>query len=165
MTPENTLYFELLKEWSIWLVGLQTAALGLSTFLSGKEDRVHVDRKWALRGGLCFATSIFFATWVLGAIPDIVIHFQSGRSASEQAMFSWLPIPLFLFAAMEHWFFLIGLFMFVAALFKAPQTSLTPTNADMKILHQLLEDVRKDQSGQRIAELLRGNLIEKEKPE
>ncbi|CAA9394547.1 MAG: hypothetical protein AVDCRST_MAG93-9904 [uncultured Chloroflexia bacterium] len=64
---------ELLADWSTWLVGLQTGALALITFIAGKEGFLKFTNwfaRWLVYGAICsFALSTVFATIVLGQIP------------------------------------------------------------------------------------------------
>ncbi len=119
MTDKTITFLQLLKDWSVWLVSLQTAALGLFTLFGGKEHSVAINRRWALSGAVCFAASIVCATWVLGAIPDILLRAHPDENPYGMDLFEWLPVRLWIFTTAEHWFFILGLILFVRALFSS----------------------------------------------
>jgi hypothetical protein len=131
-----------LKDWSAWLVGIQAAVLGLAGLSIGKDGSlVAADAKAGrlfLRVAIvAFAGSIFCATWVLGAIPSIVLRL--GRTPEDDNFyhmpisgapaFEWfyerLPglvqslLQLWFFVAAEHWLFVIGMAFFVASVYVA----------------------------------------------
>jgi hypothetical protein len=114
----------LLKDWSIWLVSLQTGALGVASFIVGKGDAFSLNRAWLKLALVSFALSIVAATFVLAALPDIALriaNMASGSSAGGAVDFYWLPIfnqgrwspfshtPLVLYTLAEHVFFVVGL--------------------------------------------------------
>jgi hypothetical protein len=107
----------LLKDWSIWLVSLQTGALGVASFIVGKGDAFSLNRAW-------LKLALVAATFVLAALPDIALriaNMASGSSAGGAVDFYWLPIfnqgrwspfshtPLVLYTLAEHVFFVVGL--------------------------------------------------------
>ena len=109
-----------LKDWSTWLVSLQTGALGLVSFVTGKETGFKFN-KCLLKTVICFfAASIIAATWVLAAIPSLALRIGD-RQLSEAEFYhmdifpTWPHIPLEYVTIAQHWLFLIGLGCFVAA--------------------------------------------------
>lgn len=115
---------ELLKDWSIWLVGLQTGILGLITFISGKDGFFKLEEKWARRAIFFIGASIFFATWVLAMLPPILLRMRSmgGNIYTidfyNMSITEWLPIPLWVFSSLQHWLFLIGVFFLMLSISK-----------------------------------------------
>ena len=106
---------ELLKDWSIWMVGLETGILGLVTFIGGKESFFH--DKWARFAIFSFAGSIFFATWVLAALPDILLRMHSATdNFYRMPIFNWLPIQLWMVSSVQHWLFVFGVLFFMLSI-------------------------------------------------
>jgi len=73
-----------LKDWSTWLVTIQTAVLAAVGYSLGKGALLPIDRNPLVRKLLVatfisLALSIFFATWALGAIPSILLRIQETR--------------------------------------------------------------------------------------
>jgi uncharacterized protein (TIGR02246 family) len=114
----------LLKDWSIWLVSLQTGALGVASFIVGKGTAFSLNRAWLNLALLFFALSIVAATFVLAALPDIALRMAdiaSGSSAAEAVSIYWLPLfnqgrwspfshtPLWYYTLAEHVCFVVGL--------------------------------------------------------
>jgi hypothetical protein len=73
--------------------------------------------RWAV---LFFALSIIFATWVLGAIPSIVMRMEKDdQNFYQMGMFEWRPfvwIPFWVFTFSEHIFFVIGIVCFMLSI-------------------------------------------------
>ena len=111
---------ELLKDWSIWMVGLETGILGLVSFIGGKEGFFKLDEKWARRTVFVFAVSIFCATWVLAALPSILLRMENEKTDNfyQMWMFEWLPIPLWIFSSAQHWLFVTGVFFMMLSITK-----------------------------------------------
>jgi hypothetical protein len=127
-----------LKEWSAWLVSIQAAVLGLATFMIGRNGSLPVanskrGRRFLIIALVAFATSIFFATWVLGAMPSILLRIEDNPTADNfyhmpiagapgfETVYQWLPgwgkymLQLWAFTLAEHLLFLIGILCFVLA--------------------------------------------------
>lgn len=120
-----------LKEWSIWLVGLQTGVIGLVLFISGKEGMFKLDGRLA-RGTLlgaicCFAMSIVAASWVLAGIPSILTRMSSASDGFYDMpliigeLFGWeITLPdLWVFTSAEHLFFIGGILLFMVSIIGA----------------------------------------------
>jgi hypothetical protein len=111
---------QLLKDWSIWLVGLQTGVLGLVTFIGGKEGFFKLDVQWARIAIFFFAFSIIIATWVLAALPSILMRMQNERdNFYNMGLFEWAPFkwtPLWLFTFLQHILFVLGIFFFMLSI-------------------------------------------------
>jgi|SRR5829696_4179964 len=128
-----------LKEWSAWLVSIQAAVLGLATFMVGRNGSLPVtNSKWGRRfliiAIVAFASSIFFATWVLGAMSSILLRIEKNPTADNfyhmpiagapgfEAVYQLLPgwgkymLQLWTFTLAEHLLFLIGILCFVLAI-------------------------------------------------
>ena len=114
---------QLLKDWSIWLVSLQTASLGLVTFIGGKEGLIKLDARWARFAIICFALSIVAATWVLAALPSIFMRMQDdAENFYKIGMFEWPPfkwVPLWVFTFLEHILFVLGILFFMLSVTSA----------------------------------------------
>ncbi len=102
-----------LKDWSIWLVSLQTAVIGLLT-VAGKD---RMSRRGAMGVVACFVVSIIAATFVLGGIPSIAQRVPKGSEANVYLLpvFEGWPI-LWVFTLAEHVFFMVGLVIFAVDL-------------------------------------------------
>ena len=59
-----------LREWSAWMVGVETILLGFLVTLLG-DDRLALGSAWLKTAALSFGASMLFAAWVLGGIPSI----------------------------------------------------------------------------------------------
>jgi hypothetical protein len=109
--------FDLLKNWSIWLVGVQTAVLGLVSFLAGKEGSFRLNEKLARLAIFCFAGSIIMATWVLGGLPTIALSITSPReNFYALPPINWWVfkrVPLWVYTAAQHWLFIGGIIFFM----------------------------------------------------
>lgn len=134
-----------LKEWSIWMVGLQTGTLALITFIAGEKGFLKFTNavaRWAVYLALvCFSTSIFFATWVIGAISSIRLRLPTASADAEYwgavevfgicanapdpsatGNFFCMPalenveVPMVVLASAEHWAFVVGIALFALAL-------------------------------------------------
>jgi hypothetical protein len=109
----------LLKDWSIWLVSLQTGALGLVSFIVGKSDNFSLNMSWLKLSIIWFAVSICSATFVLAALPDIALRMGSAVTTNFYDMGLFFPfrhVPLWVFTAIQHYFFLFGLASVVMAI-------------------------------------------------
>ena len=108
---------KLLKDWSSWLVSIQTAVLALLA-LWGK-DKVQLPDRTARLVFLFFGLSIFFATFVLAGVPSIAQRLSGKVNIYKMPLFEWLPAgtgwlrTLWFFAFMEHMLFLTGLACFM----------------------------------------------------
>lgn len=90
---------KLVKDWSTWLVAVQTGVLGLFAALQIKPSSLTV---------YCFVISIITATWVLGALPSLAQRIAPNLNIHEMELFEWCPIPLWKAAFVQHIFFIIG---------------------------------------------------------
>jgi len=145
-TTEAPSALGLLKDWSTWLVGLQTGALALVSFIAGKDGFVTFTRR-AARAMLylaivSFAGSVITATFVLGAIPTIRMRLGNENELNDlwdtfqgdwwcpslpadtpdanfycMRAFDGLPVPLIVFTFLEHWLFILGIVFFGVAIF------------------------------------------------
>lgn len=102
---------ELLKDWSIWLVTVQSGAITLITMFS-KESLI-AKNVFSLGTVICFALSIAVATWVLGSLPSIVQRVGPGDYLHDKWLFSWWPTPLWAASFAQHILFLLGLFCLI----------------------------------------------------
>jgi hypothetical protein len=110
---------ELLKDWSTWMVGLQTGILGLIAFIGGKDGFFKLEEKWARLAIFLIGASMFFATWVLAALPSILLRMQTKTdNFYNMGMFEWLPVPLWVFSSLQHWLFVIGVLFLMLSISK-----------------------------------------------
>ncbi|HEX8422522.1 MAG TPA: hypothetical protein VF634_03880 [Pyrinomonadaceae bacterium] len=112
--------FELLKDWSIWLVGVQTAVLGLVSFVAGKDGPFKLDEKWTRPAIFCFAGSIIVATWVLGELPTVALRITHPKeNFYDLSLIDWWlfkRIPVWVYTAAQHWLFMIGIVFFMLSI-------------------------------------------------
>lgn len=122
MTDHQTLSVEatkLVKDWSIWMVTVQTALIGFlitATELGMGNASFELAVQIALG---CFAVSVLAAAWVLSALPYIVIRLPEYEDPNIYLMrLSSAPllkdIPLWLMSAVQHWAFAIGMTSLIA---------------------------------------------------
>lgn len=117
---------ELLKDWSTWMVGIQTGAIAVigSLTASTKEALTehHPVSRWAVFSLVSFATSIFSAAWLLASLPSITMrlsrfHPDDSINIYGMSLFEFLPIPLWVVIILEHLWFVIGIWCFIALVF------------------------------------------------
>jgi hypothetical protein len=123
----------LLRDWSIWLVSLQTGALGVASFVMGKGTNLHLNRFWLRLALAFFALSIFFATIVLASLPDLALRIPVTALTPKQfyamPIFdqeSWSPFshtPVWLHTSAQHWLFVVGLVFVLAAILRGNKSS------------------------------------------
>ncbi|MDQ3817229.1 MAG: hypothetical protein M3362_06015 [Acidobacteriota bacterium] len=104
---------KLLKEWSTWLVTIQTGALGLIAAIANPKSTFTyggAGAKWTV---VCLGLSIVCATWVLAAIPSIAQRLKPTDNIHSMRLFEWLPIPLWVLTALQHWFTVAGILIFI----------------------------------------------------
>lgn len=104
---------KLLKDWSVWLVGIQTGALGLiATIANPKSTFVYggAGAKWTVA---CLGASIICATWVLAAIPSMAQRAKADSNIHRMRPFEWLPIPLWVMTGLQHWLTIFGILIFI----------------------------------------------------
>ena len=117
---------ELIKEWSIWLVGIQTTAIGLLATLYEKGALEPFSKTLISVSVLLFALSILFASWTLGALPDLVSRMDpDSQAVHDLPAFRKLCVPLWVFTAIQHWCFIFGILSF--ALSVVTRMKWTPT--------------------------------------
>ncbi|WP_426991167.1 hypothetical protein [Methylomonas sp. CM2] len=90
---------KLLKDWSTWLVTVQTGVLGLF----GLQGKTLNDLTLT-----CFIISIVIATFILGALPSILQRSEDDSNIHQMILFEWFPAPLYVAAFLQHILFIIG---------------------------------------------------------
>lgn len=119
MFDQATLNIEatkLLKEWSVWMVGVQSALIG---FLATSTPTQSGNPTIAINISLvCFAVSVLAAAWVLSALPYVVIRLlEEGNPNIYYMRLSGSlilnRIPLWLMGAIQHWAFALGVISLV----------------------------------------------------
>lgn len=101
---------KLLREWSAWMVAVQTALIGVGALFPERLPQAgSCCIKLAI---LCFGISIASAASVLGGIPSIAQRLEGDKSIYDISIFDlkWLKyMPLNRFCLIEHISFLLGL--------------------------------------------------------
>jgi len=108
----------LIKEWSIWLVGIQTSAIGLICAFYDKGNLKIFDSTYLAYSIIFFSLSIIVSSWTLGALPDIIQRVSESDKVHDTDAFTKVPIPLWVFCSAQHWFFIFGLLAFVISAVK-----------------------------------------------
>jgi hypothetical protein len=101
-----------LKEWSAWMVGVETAILGfLVTLLS--RDKLALGSIYIKAAAVCFGASMAFAAWSLGLIPSACERLDRdtsrvyGMRLFDTPALHWIRLGWITF--MQHLFFFLGL--------------------------------------------------------
>jgi hypothetical protein len=118
MNDKKTLDLEalkLLKDWSVWMVTVETAVLaflGAASSIFDLKAQAPAE-PWFIGTVLCFSLSIIFAAWVLSGIPSVVQRIDDTTSLHKQKIYdiSWLPdcVTLNCVAIVQHTLFALGL--------------------------------------------------------
>ena len=104
------------KEWSAWIVAVQSALIG---YLATGAKPSNAWRELTVNLSLgSFAVSILAAAWVLSALPYVLIRLREEKDPNIYFMnLSSAPvlnlIPLWLMGAVQHWAFAVGLLIFI----------------------------------------------------
>lgn len=109
----------LLREWSTWMVGVETALLGFLVSLLSR-DMVALGSPYLKGAAICFGVSMAFAACVLGALPSVAEQLgKAERGIYAIALFD-IPvvrvIRLGWLAFVQHSFFLLGLCGLIASI-------------------------------------------------
>ena len=112
---------KLLKDWSIWMVTVQTALLG---FLGALPKLSIVVNKTLLRLTVAlFTISILLAAWVLSSIPSVVRRIDNCFNYVDAKLYdiNWLPAWLTLncVAIFQHLAFAIGMIFFAIGIYQS----------------------------------------------
>jgi hypothetical protein len=120
-SDKTELALNLLKDWSLWLVSIQSSAIGLIVAFYEKELKVYLDNQWLGVAVLCFTGSIILSSWVIAALPDIVSRIDTQNNdcnIHDMSAFRKTPfIPLWLLTATQHWLFIIGIGCFALSFY------------------------------------------------
>lgn len=113
---------KLVKEWSVWMVGVQAALIG---FILKNEMQPPLLGSTLNLSLACFVLSILAAAWVLGALPFVVIcipEMQDRDPSMSNIFFSKIDsifplkfIPLWVMALIQHVTFALGLICLVGS--------------------------------------------------
>jgi hypothetical protein len=119
MTDQQTLNVEatkLVKEWSVWMVAVQSALVGFLATAAKTQSGIH---EFTVQVALiCFVISVLAAAWVLSALPYVLIRLLEEEDQNIYFMnLSSAPllkhIPVWLMGAIQHWAFAVGLLFLV----------------------------------------------------
>lgn len=131
---------KLMKDWGVWMTTVSTGVIAANGVLLSKSaaeaPRLPL---WANLSVLFIGLSIVFAAWVIGSLPSIVVRLR--RWAAEPAspaadssataptdtdkrfvtedndfyearLFSFIPVRVGVVAALQHVFFVLGIYCF-----------------------------------------------------
>jgi hypothetical protein len=109
-----------MQGWSIWLVGIQTGAIGFIGILYKNGFKARKER-WVVGATLsCFGVSILSAMVVHGGIPSVasrLLFINDISQIPERSIFAlqfprtWCT-PLFFWGHLEAIFFVLGIILF-----------------------------------------------------
>jgi hypothetical protein len=117
----------LLKDWAIWMTGIQTGAIAvLGTLL--KEDVTHATRRWALLTVSCFVLSILATVWLVLMLPSILARLPNQSMATTTTLYDISMHHLFslrvgTIATFTHIFFMVGIVGFAACVYSQSKPS------------------------------------------
>ena len=121
MKDADTLRLEalkLLREWSVWMVAVQTGLIGFLISLL-LQSKIRLGSLYIKGAVICFGLSIIFAAWVLGAIPSIMQRLNSDERGIYAIGIFDLPLLRHLrlgwFSFFEHLGFLLGLLALIVS--------------------------------------------------
>jgi hypothetical protein len=109
----------LLKDWSVWLTGIETAAIAAVGALL--KDSKRPRRAWLIQACVtAFVLSLVAATWLLGTLPRIAILLSATDATTNDVIahvvpfylvppYVVIPVRLGLMVVFEHLFFLVGI--------------------------------------------------------
>lgn len=109
---------KLMKDWGSWMTTISTAVIGTSGIIVNQSSQqVQREALWAYLTVLMFALSITFAAWVLGSLPSVVSRLNKTAPVEENdiyevSFFSFVPVRVGVVAALQHTFFVLGLYCF-----------------------------------------------------
>jgi len=76
----------LLKDWAIWMTGIQTGVIAiLGTLL--KDEVTPITRRWALLTLSCFVLSIFATVWLVLMLPSVLARLPSPSLTSTTVLY------------------------------------------------------------------------------
>ena len=111
----------LLKDWAIWMTGIQTGAIAiLGAFL--KDGVTPRTRKWALFTFICFVLSILCAVWLVLMLPSVLARLPTYDATVSPSLYDISMHHLFslrvgTFVTFTHVCFTIGIVCFAACLY------------------------------------------------
>jgi hypothetical protein len=112
---------ELLKDWAIWMTGIQTGAIAIlgTSLKDGVPPRT---RKWALVTFICFILSILGAVWLVLMLPSVLARLPTHATAGSPSLYDVSMHHLFrfrvgTFVTFTHVCFIVGLVCFAACLY------------------------------------------------
>ena len=108
-----------LREWSVWMVGVQTVLLGFLVSLLSR-NQIALGSYYLKGAVVCFGLSIALAACVLGALPSISQRLPGREHGIYQ--FAVVDFPLLRrfrlggLAFLQHLFFFLGLLGLILAI-------------------------------------------------
>jgi hypothetical protein len=117
-----------LQDWSKWLVGIDAGVLGLLMFAAQKIDPKESKGITVLiLAIISFSVSLIIATWLVGAMPAFIMRVKAGDtwnnktwwidcSAGNIYGFTYGFIPVQVYSALQHLFFIAGVVLLAISL-------------------------------------------------
>lgn len=104
---------ELVRQWTMWMAGIQTAVLGGLAYLVKDLHLEQTQSFWASATTTCLGAALFASAWILSALPIARINMVETEDRLndfyEQSMYSFLPIRMGLVLFLQHTFWILGL--------------------------------------------------------
>ncbi|HYG19365.1 MAG TPA: hypothetical protein VD816_10555 [Ohtaekwangia sp.] len=137
--PDNVSYesardaLDRISSWTIWITGIQTAAMGAMGFLA-QEENINDFIVYGFFALLFFGASITLSTWLLSSLPSIQQRLKLQVSTENDIymirIFSVIPISMGRFTGLVHAYFLIGIVFFALFIFQTFENG-TPGNCSI----------------------------------
>jgi hypothetical protein len=111
----------LLKDWAIWMTGIQTGVIAiLGTLL--KDEVTPITRRWALLTLSCFVLSIFATVWLVLMLPSVLARLPSPSLTRTTVLYDISMHHLFSLrvgtvATFTHVCFMAGILCFAACVY------------------------------------------------
>ena len=118
--------FKLLQSWSLWLLGIHTAAIGFLSVMyirGGRMPRTKAASATVILAYVCFGCSIIAADFVQGGLPAVASQLVFLDDASQIPShnvfaFPFPPnwrTPLYLWAHLQTMFVFLGIVLFAVS--------------------------------------------------
>jgi hypothetical protein len=127
---------KLLKDWSVWMVTVQSGLIGFLANAVSKKSGIGLDPAGVRLTVFFFSMSILFAAWVLGNLPSVVqrLDVDESRHISDMRGFVFpfklfpglgflaalVGVPMWFYGLWQHSFFFAGVLSLLAAFSDSP---------------------------------------------